>query len=161
MVKALSVEVIGLDKLLRKIDVSRLDGHIKPMFQRILLKVEGESRRGAPRDTGALGRSIRNDLTGQGLNLEGRVFSNLIYAPIMEFGRRPGTMPPPAALEGWARRKGLNAFAVARSIAKFGIPSPRSRLKLHFMRDALRNSEQAITGFVRDTARGIEQGFER
>ncbi len=59
-----------------------------------------------------------------------RIFNNATYAGVIEEGRRPGArMPPPAALEGFAKRKlGLNnidakeaSFALARSIGKKGI----------------------------------------
>jgi len=56
----------------------------------------------------------------------GRVGTNVVYAPYIEFGRRPGQrMPPPAALQGWAQRhgiKGENAgFLVARAIGRHGL----------------------------------------
>ena len=51
------------------------------------------------------------------------------YAEAVEYGRSPGTMPPPQALIKWARRKlGLNdkeakraAWAIASAIKKRGI----------------------------------------
>jgi len=51
-------------------------------------------------------------------------------APAAEFrirGRAPGKMPPIAAVESWAVQKGLNPYAVARSIGKRGTRRWRER----------------------------------
>lgn len=59
------------------------------------------------------------------------------YADFVEYGRNPGTMPPPAALYNWVRRKlGIKgekeimnvAYAIAVAIKQRGIdPSPYLR----------------------------------
>lgn len=65
--------------------------------------------------------------------LEKEIIYSAPYADIIEYGRQPGTMPPPAALEKWVRRKlGVAdkdarrvAFLVARKIKQRGTdPSP-------------------------------------
>jgi hypothetical protein len=99
-------------------------------------------------DTGALGQSITDRLTrpSQGAWL-GEVYSPLVYAPVMEFGRRPGArMPPIDPIQRWVRRKlGLRsseargvAFVIARSIGRRGIPGA------FFFRDAAARSEPAL-----------------
>lgn len=60
--------------------------------------------------------------------------TNLDYAPIMEYGRRPGTMPPVEPLERWARFRGMpegTGWAVAMSMKKKGIKTgtPEAPLK--------------------------------
>lgn len=63
----------------------------------------------APSDLGALRASIAFEVLGDDMNLEGRVFSPLAYAPTMEYGRRPGAaMPPEGALLGWMQRHGMD-----------------------------------------------------
>ena|SRR5438105_3072394 len=51
--------------------------------------------------------------------------SPLVYAEVMEEGRRPGApMPPPEALARWVELKigtGVDPFVIARSIARKGI----------------------------------------
>jgi hypothetical protein len=63
------------------------------------------------------------------------------YARYVEEGRRPGRMPPPAALEGWARRKTGSisaAFLIARAIGRRGTrPQP-------YLKPALDRNRQAI-----------------
>lgn len=112
-----------------------------------LHEVAGHVSDASPRDTGHLAQSwgafpatstggIEMVTTGGGsggmVNLNGRVFSSLPYAIVMDQGRRPGA---PISREGieaiglWAQRKlGLSAdeakgakWAIARHIMKFGI----------------------------------------
>lgn len=81
---------------------------------------EREARLAAPRDTSALARSIHSQVQPT----QARIGTNLVYASVMEFGRRPGgRMPPVAALVGWARRHGMagREFVLARAIARRGI----------------------------------------
>lgn len=66
--------------------------------------------------------------------LEKQITYSAPYADIVEFGRNPGEMPPPQALEKWVRRKlqivnpkeiKSVSFAIALSIKQRGItPAP-------------------------------------
>lgn len=90
--------------------------------------------------------------------MEARIGTNLVYAPVMEFGRRPGRMPPPQALAGWARRHGFPdtaLFVLARAIARKGI---RGRF---YMRRAAQATKNALPGIMRDVAREIEARFRQ
>ena len=65
--------------------------------------------------------------------LEGQVghavVNPLVYAPVVELGRRPGSRPPPSSvIARWLQRKGMSgkeakqlAFVVARAIGRRGI----------------------------------------
>lgn len=92
-------------------------------IQLAVLLAEQVAKDGAPRDTGTLGRSIVSDVQP----MQARIYSPLVYAAVMEAGRRPGArMPPPAALAGWARRHGRDTspgglFVLARAIGRRGI----------------------------------------
>ncbi len=94
---------------------------------------ERAARENAPKDTSALARSILSDVHPT----TARVYSTLGYASVMEYGRTPGArMPPPAALEGWARRHGFTGslFVLARSIGRRGI---KGRFFFQKARDAV------------------------
>ncbi len=88
---------------------------------RATAQVQHDAQVLVPVDTGHLRRSITTDVTP----FVGRVGSNVPYAPVVEYGRRPGApMPPSGALDGWARRKGISAsaiFAIRLRIARRGI----------------------------------------
>lgn len=83
--------------------------------------------------SGRLKNSIGSEVIVEGAgSIVGRVGSSLRdeeYPKIMEFGRKPGKMPPPASLERWVHVRlqvpdeevpGV-AYVVARKIGRFGI----------------------------------------
>jgi len=82
--------------------------------------------------SGMLRNSITSSVENSAGSVVGHVFSSLKneeYPAVMEFGRRPGKMPPPSALERWVHivlgvskeeAPGV-ALRVARSIARRGI----------------------------------------
>lgn len=74
--------------------------------------------------TGLLRSSISARIEGQPLtSLRGIIATPSFYAPPVEYGRRPGRMPPPAALRLWAQRvlgDASLAFVVARAIGRRG-----------------------------------------
>jgi hypothetical protein len=87
-----------------------------------------------PIAVGTLSQSITSRIMGEPTRLMGEVGSPLIYAPVMEFGRRPGSpMPPSDAIRTWIIRKGIAssdqadglAFVIARSIGRKGIKARR------------------------------------
>ena len=76
--------------------------------------------------SGNLRGSIATEVRGTPANLQGEIFTPLIYGLPVEHGRRPGKQPPTAAIELWVVRKlGIPsgrearsaAFAIARAIA--------------------------------------------
>ena len=109
--------------------------------------------------TGRLRNSIASQVTNNGnLNIIGRVGSTLrneIYPLVVEFGRKPGKMPPPQALERWVHIKlgvpnedapGV-ALAVARRIGARGIKGKR------FMQKGWNETKTAIN---RNFSRALE-----
>lgn len=92
----------------------------------------------APVDTGKLRASIVAGIKSNEFGINGiAVSSNIAYAPHMEYGTRPH-FPPVAALDGWAKRHGMNAFLVARAISRRGLKPRR------FMRRALEENRGRI-----------------
>jgi hypothetical protein len=117
----ISIQVIGADTLastLGKAAASVTPELTKAMTTSLLL-IERDARRGVKRDTGRLQNSITHSISGNGL--EGKVGPSVAYGLYVEMGRRPGKMPPLKAVEGWARRHGINPFLVARAIGRKGI----------------------------------------
>lgn len=85
------------------------------------LIAERAAREGMPKDTSEGARSIVSQVSG----LEAKVSSPLVHVAVMDQGRSPGSRPPPPeALLGWMRRKGIPeemAFPLARAIGRRGI----------------------------------------
>lgn len=126
----LDQSVKGLIEAQKNIEQAAADLHGQPFvdaMKQAALLVEGDAKRLAPVDTGHLRASITSEVRvggSQGKDVIGVIGSNVKYAPYMELGTKPH-FPPPAALAVWARRHGLNAFVVARSIAAKGLKARR------------------------------------
>lgn len=87
------------------------------------LIIAADAKRNVPVDTGRLKSSIHPEIRRDRV-LQGVVGSVVKYAPYVETGTRPH-MPPPAALQTWARRHGANAWAVALAIRARGTKAHR------------------------------------
>jgi len=81
-----------------------------------------DAKRFAPVDTGRLRASMTQTVSPVGFprRVTGVVGTPVKYAPHQEYGTDHNRMPPVSALEGWARRHGLNAFVVAQGILQRG-----------------------------------------
>lgn len=97
------------------------DEFLQGMREAVLI-VARDAKRNAPVDTGRLRASITPAVTRSGTYILGVVGSNVQYAPAVEYGTPPHHVPV-EQLEGWARRKGMDAEAVAAGIAKYGTPA--------------------------------------
>lgn len=85
----------------------------------VLLIAQRYAIMGSPVDTGKLrgGFEINVEL------MSGTLANKTDYAYWVAVGRQAGTFPPISAIKKWAERKGLNPYAVAKSIAKKGTPA--------------------------------------
>lgn len=80
------VRIEGLDKVLAKFDnLAQCSGIINGMSKACEL-VERDAKQKAPKDTGALRRSITSKVKADGNEVTGVVFTPLEYAPYIEFG---------------------------------------------------------------------------
>lgn len=115
-----------------------------------------DAKKFAPVDTGRLRSSMTISVAPVGFprRVVGVVGTPVHYAPHMEYGTDHNKMPPVSALEGWARRHGVNAFAVAQGILM------RGGLQGHFfMKRAAEKNEKAIIAMLGNHVRlAINEG---
>lgn len=78
----MSIQVDGIEKVLKAIGEPLSDDKISQLLDMAGLYVERSARRRAPKDTGALRRSISHRVEGNTCF----VFSPLEYAPYVEYG---------------------------------------------------------------------------
>ena len=78
----LNIEVEGLDILDDLIDMQQ----IQRAVGKACALVERTAKQKAPKDTGALRRSITSEVEREGNEIVGTVFTPLEYAPYVEFG---------------------------------------------------------------------------
>ena len=80
------VQFKGLDKIIAKLDKMQDTSTIVYAMQDACDLVEGAAKDKAPKDTGALKRSITNRIEVMGNEVSGIVFTPLEYAPYIEYG---------------------------------------------------------------------------
>ena len=80
------IEFKGLDKIIAKLDKMQDTSTIVSAMQDACKLVEGAATDKAPKDTGALRRSITNRVEVIGNEVSGIVFTPLEYAPYIEYG---------------------------------------------------------------------------
>lgn len=115
-------EIIGLGESFNNISRSVLDENVKQGLVIAGADVQSTARGLVPVDTGALRISIASNVK-EGTSLSAEVGPTQPYGKEIEFGRKLGTYVSPNALMGWAKRKGLNPYAVSKSIMKKGSPA--------------------------------------
>ena len=80
------IEFKGLDKIIAKLDKMQDTSTIVSAMQDACDLVEGAAKYKAPKDTGALKRSITNRIEVIGNEVDGIVFTPVEYAPYIEYG---------------------------------------------------------------------------
>ena len=78
----MNVEFEGAEKLMARLDKMSDEAALKKRLETAALLVERSAKEKAPKDTGALRRSIRSKVEG----LEGIIYTPLEYAPYIEYG---------------------------------------------------------------------------
>ena len=79
---------IDANSLLKRIDKMGSETNISAAIGKACALVEGEAKKKAPKDTGALRRSITSKVENAGSETQGVVFTPLEYAPYVELGAR-------------------------------------------------------------------------
>lgn len=122
----METRIRGLLQTQRNLEKVAADLDGEPMVRAMrdaTLLIAADAKRNAPVDTGRLKASIHPEIRRERV-LQGVVGSVVKYAPYVETGTRPH-MPPPAALQTWARRHGTSAWAVALAIRARGTKGHR------------------------------------
>ena len=137
MAQGYRVEIRGLKELLKRLDAApkTVKKHMVKAMGKSVAVIEGEIK---PLTLVGVSGNLRNSISGKVKEPGGRVKGivgigaplsvRAVYPSVMEFGRKPGPVPP-GNLERWVHLKlrvptqkaaGV-AFMVARSIARKGI----------------------------------------
>lgn len=78
----MNIEFEGAEKLIARLDKMSDEAALRKNLETAALVVERSAKQKAPKDTGALRRSITSKVEG----LEGIVYTPLEYAPYIEYG---------------------------------------------------------------------------
>lgn len=114
---------MDLGKSFKDLSDDVLSGDLKQGAYIAGSRIQSKARDLVPVDTGALRISIENSVGAQTRDIGVEVGPTQPYGKDIEFGRPPGTFVSAAALSGWAKRKGLNPYAVSWAIHKKGSPA--------------------------------------
>lgn len=91
-----SITVKGIDSLIHKLNNISKTEQVKETMNTAVLLVHGQAKTLAPVDKGNLKGSIHPKVITQGKTIIGKVYTNLGYAPFVEFGtgiKGNGTYP--------------------------------------------------------------------
>lgn len=147
---SITVEIEGLDKLRKKLQGERADKPVGRFLDRSAALVQGGARKNAPVDQGRLRNSIGTEVSGP---RERKIGPSAEHGEWVEMGTRPH-WPPPGALAGWAKRHGMDEFAVRQKIGLYGTK------KQPFLGPAAEEAEPAIAALVPLLASEIESAFQ-
>jgi HK97 gp10 family phage protein len=146
----LKVEFVGADEATKTFN--RIDEETAYKIQKQIVKsgliIETNAKKAAPSDTGRLRSSIQTEIKDNGFTAQ--VFSDVNYAPHVEYGTK-AHFPPPSALQGWARRHNMTGmeFLIARSISRRGTKARP------FLFPAFENEKQPFTNSIKDILKGM------
>lgn len=82
----MAIEFEGLDKILDSLDKLADTKQLNSTMEQVCALVERDAKQNAPKDTGALARSIQSKVENNDGSIQGVVFTPLEYAPYVEFG---------------------------------------------------------------------------
>ena len=82
----MSVEFDGIEDIIEKFEKLVDKNTLESNMNKACALVEGAAKENAPKDTGALRRSIESEVESSNNGVVGIVFSPLEYAPYVEFG---------------------------------------------------------------------------
>lgn len=81
----IDVKIDNLDMVIKGLEDAVIDD-IRPGIEKACALVERSAKEKAPKDTGALRRSITSEVREEGGEIYGVVFTPLEYAPYVEYG---------------------------------------------------------------------------
>lgn len=148
----ITITVTGFDELIKKVNDPTLLGEpMRGFFQKSAIAIQSDAQTLTPVDTGRLRASITSLVDPSPMPMFGQVGTNMIphYGPDIEYGTRPH-FPPISALMGWAHRHGMNPYAIARKIARYGTKP------YQMFHKAVQQNMSNIEGFLKEAASEIE-----
>lgn len=150
MAEMIVVRIEGLEQLRAKLTSSRVDGPVNRFLDRGAIFIQGAGRRHAAVDTGRMRNSIGVETSG---HRERRVGPGAEHGLYVEKGTAPH-FPPPAALDGWARRHGFQSgYQAARAISRSGTKAQP------FMGPAAEEGEGFVRAQVAVLAAEVESAY--
>lgn len=130
----ITIDTSALDEMMRRLDSQQVRTALRQGMDKAMRDAANQAKLQTPVDTGLLRASISSEAREEGGDVIGVVGTNKEYAKPVEYGtgvfseapdsKRSPFFPPPGALEGWAKRHGMSAYAVAWSIFKRGGTRP-------------------------------------
>lgn len=82
----MAIEIEGIGKVLKKLEKLSNTENIEKAMGKACAVVEAAAKQNAPKDTGALRRSITSKVDTEGKEVIGTIFTSLEYAPYIEYG---------------------------------------------------------------------------
>lgn len=82
----MSVEFQGLEEILNSLEELADPARFEAALGKVCALVERDAKQKAPKDTGALRRSIESKIEKDSTEIKGVVFTPLEYAPYVEYG---------------------------------------------------------------------------
>lgn len=131
----MKLEIKGFDKLIKlgNLFPSVAEKHINTAISRSLVRILGKQKQEAPVNTG----NLRDNWTIDVGRFRGVLKSNAKYSSAIEYGTLPRFVSA-ETLRPWAAKRGLNPWAVSKSIAKKGTKANP------FFRRSLNNAESGV-----------------
>ena len=129
------IEIEGLDKLKSKLKSKTAAGPARKFLTRSGNEIIAKAKPLTPVNVGTLRRSIDKEVaTDTPVPTFVKVGTRVTYAPFVEFGRKPGKMPPDNAIRTWVTQKNRGSlgtrdpqaldritFQVRRAIGRRGV----------------------------------------
>ncbi len=136
-----TIKIEGFDRLQKKMEMltgTGLQRQLERAMDVSMRLVRTTARDLVPVDTGALRRSIQyNVVSSLRSGVKGEIGPREPYGADVEFGTKPHKVSA-VALSSWAKKKGLNPYAIAKGIERKGT-------KAHpFMYPAVDRSIEAV-----------------
>ena len=82
----MAIEIEGISKVLKRLEKLSNTENIEKAMGKACAVVEAAAKQNAPKDTGALRRSITSKVDVEGKEVIGTIFTPLEYAPYIEYG---------------------------------------------------------------------------
>ena len=82
----MSIEIEGMEKILADLQKLANVENVENAVEKSCALVEASAKKKAPKGTGELRRIIESKVENNGYDIQGLVFTNLEYAPYVEYG---------------------------------------------------------------------------